>query len=123
MKIKSSYLLLTLLFCSAASASAPAPACTLTTTANFPFHKSQQQPDSEYATLEAATSKGVFFYLRAGHGVIRLEAWRSGRIVAATFLQEGKLDVYGDALSLEIQTSKGLVEAQCENVNAASADR
>jgi hypothetical protein len=69
-----------------------------------------------------AASNGITFYLRAGHGVIRLEAWKNAKLVASTFIQIGNQAPYGDSLSLAVQTSDGEAEAQCEGVNA-SVDR
>ncbi|WP_347358627.1 hypothetical protein [Bdellovibrio sp.] len=93
-------------------------ACMVTTNDNVPFKASKEQPDREYATLEKASSNGVDFYLRAGHGVIRLEAWKSGKLMVSTFVQEGNQAPYGDSLNLAIQTSMGQAEAQCEGMNA-----
>ncbi|CAE80587.1 hypothetical protein AB1A81_12870 [Bdellovibrio bacteriovorus] len=96
---------------------AHAAVCTITTS-ETPFKASKEQPDREYATLEKGSANGVDFYLRAAHGVVRLEAWKSGKLVVSTFAQEGAQSPYGDALNLAIQTPAGPVEAQCEGFNA-----
>ncbi len=90
---------------------------------NVAFTKTNDQPDREYGSLEKAKSKGITFYLRAGHGVIRLEAWKNGKLLANTFAQEGNQAPYGDSLTLAVQTSAGEVEAQCDGINAAVAAR
>jgi len=103
----------------AISANAAQTACIVTTKGNVPFQVSAEQPDREYATYEKAVSLGITFYLRAGHGVIRLEAWKAGQLFANSFVQEGNQPPYGDALTLAIQTSQGEAEAQCTGINAA----
>ncbi|WP_374030840.1 hypothetical protein [Bdellovibrio bacteriovorus] len=50
--------------------------------------------------------------------MVRLEAWKSGKLVVSTFAQEGAQSPYGDALNLAIQTPAGSVEAQCEGFNS-----
>ena len=96
-------------------------ACVITTEGNVAFSKSTDQLDREYGTLEKAKSDGITFYLRAGHGVIRLEAWKNGKLVANTFAQEGNQAPYGDSLTLAVHTPKGEAEAQCDGINAATA--
>lgn len=98
-------------------ANAHAAVCIITTS-ETPFKASKEQPDREYATLEKGSSNGFDFYLREGHGVVRLEAWKSGKLVVSTFAQEGAQAPYGDALNLAIQTPAGQVEAQCDGFNA-----
>jgi hypothetical protein len=102
-----------------ASANAAQTACIVTTKGNVPFQVLGEQPDHEYATYEKAVSLGITFYLRAGHGVIRLEAWKDGQLFANSFVQEGNQPPYGDALSLAVRTPKGEAEAQCIGINAA----
>lgn len=97
--------------------SAQASVCTITTNETS-FKASKEQPDREYATLEKGSANGFDFYLRAGHGVVRLEAWKSGKLVVNTFAQEGNQAPYGDSLNLTLQTPAGPVEAQCEGFNA-----
>src|SRR4051812_19177953 len=49
------------------------------------FAKPDTEKDREYAIAERASYQGVTFYLRHGHGVVRLEAWIQGKRVASTF--------------------------------------
>lgn len=98
-------------------ANAHAAVCTITTN-ETPFKTSKEQPDREYATLEKGSANGIDFYLRAAHGIVRLEAWKSGKLIVSTFAQEGAQAPYGDALNLAPETTAGTVEAQCEGFNA-----
>src|SRR5687767_2079877 len=56
----------------------------------------------EYSVAERASYQGVTFYLRHGHGVVRLEAWIQGKRVASTFFPSGRDPAYSDHLSLDI---------------------
>ena len=87
---------------------------------NRPFAAARDQPDREYATFEKATHRGVTFYLRAGHGVIRLEAWQGKKRLASTFSSSGRNPPAADSLTLEVAGPTGSVEAQCSGIAAAT---
>jgi hypothetical protein len=102
-------------------------ACAITGTSkgNTPFDRAatllpaDKEKDPEYAIVERASHAGTTFYLRHGHGVIRLEAWSEGKRVAATFVPNGRDPAYSDWLSLEVRTLNGTyVEAQCRDAMA-----
>jgi hypothetical protein len=97
----------------------PAPACVLVDPKNTAFSASKERKDAEYETFEKAQSKRVVFYLRAGHGVARLEAWIRGKLVASTFYSYGRDPKQTDQLSLTVRAPSGaLVEAACDGVDA-----
>ncbi len=95
-------------------------ACSVIGKEGVEFTKSSKGPAEEYANYENATFKGITFYLRAGHGVIRLEAWKSGKFIAGAWTSGGNEPPHGDFLSLEVQTPQGYVEVQCDGINAAT---
>jgi hypothetical protein len=96
-----------------------ASACVVLGTDNIPFQRATRQTDPEYCTIETALYKGVRFYLKAGHGVARLEAAIKGKLVASTFYSHGREPEETDSLRLSVRTPNGKqVEAQCSNVGS-----
>ncbi|PWU13839.1 MAG: hypothetical protein C5B49_14045 [Bdellovibrio sp.] len=81
------------------------------------FVKSKKRLDDEYETIEAVSYKELSFYLRAGHGVARLEAWNGERILANTFY---RVERDTDSLRLAIYDSSSgeEIEAQCDNLDS-----
>jgi hypothetical protein len=85
---------------------------------NVPFERATElargdkEAYREYAIAERGTHAGVTFYLRHGHGVVRLEAWVGGKRAGMTFFPLAQDS--GDHLSLEVRDPKGgYVEAAC----------
>ena len=106
-----------------AQAKPPAvPACVVVVNPNRPFVVATQQRDREYRTYEQATEKAVTFLLKAGHGVVRLEALVAGEVLAMTFYSHGRAPVQTDRLSLTVRAPDGTyVEAACTGVDVALA--
>jgi hypothetical protein len=78
-----------------------------------------RQTDPGYRTLETASSKGVTFQLKVGHGVARLEAVVLRRVVASTFYSYGRDPKETDSLRLSVRALNGRqVEVQCSNVDS-----
>jgi len=93
-------------------------ACVLTGQAYAPFTQATTQNDDEYFTIETVQVDGVRFFLKAGHGVARLEAFISNELVSSTFYSYGRSPRQTDKLALEVRAPKGdLVEAQCDFVD------
>jgi hypothetical protein len=79
--------------------------------------KGDKEKYREYSVAERTTYQGITFYLRHGHGVVRLEAWIQGKRVASTFFPSGRDPAYTDHLSLQVRNLKGgYVEAACSDV-------
>ena len=105
-------------------AQATANACTVVSGgANVAFKKTSSGPnDREYGTFESGTDGSITYYLRGGHGVVRLEAWEKGKLLAASWLQL-TASAPGDALNLDVRTGTGgSTEAQCLNVTSATSN-
>ena len=98
-----------------------ASACVVLGTDNIPFQRVQgatRQTDGEYRTIETASYKGVRFYLKAGHGVTRLEAAIKRKLIASTFYSYERDPKETDSLRLSVRAPNGEeVEAQCSNVD------
>jgi hypothetical protein len=78
--------------------------------------KGDKEKTREYSVAERATYQGVTFYLRHGHGVVRLEAWSQGKRIASSYFPSGRDPAYTDHLSLEVRNLKGgYVEAACRD--------
>ena len=96
-----------------------ASACVVLGTDSIPFQRATRQTDPEYYTIETASYKGVRFYLKAGHGVARLEAASKNKLVASTFYSYGRDPKETDSLRLLVRAPNGKqVEAQCSNVDS-----
>jgi len=94
-------------------------ACVIADDGNIPFKPSQAPLDHQYATYEGINYKGLNFYLRAGHGVARLEAWDGNGIVSASWYSYGRDPKETDSLRLEVRNAAGArVEAQCYGIDA-----
>ena len=94
-------------------------ACAIVGAETIPFQRATRQTDPGYRTLETASYKGVTFYLKAGHGVARLEAMVLRKLVASTFYSYGRDPKETDSLRLSIRALNGKqVEAQCSNVDS-----
>jgi hypothetical protein len=94
-------------------------ACTVVGAESIPFQRATRQTDPGYRTLETASNKGVTFYLKAGHGVARLEAVVLRKLVASTFYSYGRDPKETDSLRLSVRALNGKqVEAQCSNVDS-----
>jgi hypothetical protein len=88
---------------------------------NIAFEASNTRLDDEYRTIaRSASLQGVRFYLRAGHGVARLEAWSNGKLLANTFYSTGREPAETDNLRLAVYVGakNQEIEAQCEGVDA-----
>lgn len=60
--------------------------CTLATIkGDIAFKKSSERIDYEYATFEKAMLNGITHYIRAGHGVIVLEARENGKLLTSSY--------------------------------------
>jgi hypothetical protein len=104
-----------------AQPAAPTTACLVVDDGNFAFepasalYRGDKETYREYAIAERAVRAGVKFYLRHGHGVVRLEAWIRGKLVAATFFQQGHEPPF---LWLAVRNRKGAtIEATCKDVS------
>jgi hypothetical protein len=94
-------------------------ACVVLGAESIPFQRATHQTDPGYRTIETASYKGVTFYLKAGHGVARLEAAVLRRLVASTFYSYGRDPKETDSLRLSVRAPNGKqVEAQCSNVDS-----
>jgi hypothetical protein len=123
MKIRISLILLLLPFALSASTfdlrAQEASACVVLGLDNIPFRPANWQPDPEYYTIETVSHKGVRFYLKAGHGVARLEAIIKSKLIASTFYSTGRDPKETDSLRLSVMAPNGKqVEAQCYNVDS-----
>jgi hypothetical protein len=80
--------------------------------------KTDKDSEREYAVAETASQDGITFYLRHGHGVVRLEAWVAGKRVATSFYSNGRDPKQTDQLHLELGAANGkYVEAGCHEVD------
>ena len=94
-------------------------ACVILGAESIPFQRATRQSDPGYRTIETASYKGVTFYLKAGHGVARLEAVVLRKLVASTFYSYGRDPKETDSLRLSVMVLNGKqVEAQCYNVDS-----
>jgi len=83
------------------------------------FEPAHTQRDREYYTIETAVYRGVTFFLKAGHGVARLEAWMGEKRLSNTFYSYGRDPQETDSLRLAVNSASGEeIEAQCGNVDA-----
>jgi hypothetical protein len=96
-----------------------ASACAVVGAESIPFQRATRQNDPGYRTIETASYKGVTFYLKAGHGVARLEGVVLGKLVASTFYSYGRDPKETDSLRLSVRALNGKqVEAQCVDVDS-----
>jgi hypothetical protein len=94
-------------------------ACAILGAESIPFQHATRQSDPGYRTIETASYKGVTFYLKAGHGVARLEAVVLRKLIASTFYSYGRDPKETDSLRLSVRALNGKqVEAQCSNVDS-----
>lgn len=123
--MKTRLILVAALLALAGPAQAADVACTLVTDKgdNIAFQKSSERLDGEYATYEKGKIDSITFYLRAGHGVIRLEARKAGKLLATAWVQVATQGQDGGTLNLDVRASSTYsYEAQCENVVGATGN-
>ena len=90
-----------------------------TTQGSIIFFDSSVKMDDEYKTYKEVQYDGIAFYLRAGHGVARLEVWVADALVDNTFYSYGRDPKQLDTLILRATTVFGeAVEAKCQDVDA-----
>lgn len=83
------------------------------------FKQATTQNDQEYYSIETATHQGVTFFLKAGHGVARLEAFINKKRTATTFYSYGRDPSETDSLRLEVLAANGkYIEAQCDGIDS-----